>query len=263
VAANLGLIVHAAEREAHEVAAGRPRDRFAERGLADAGRPDQAQDRAGQLVGALLDREVFDDPLLDLLQTEVIVIEDLLGQLQVLLDLALLVPRDRQQPVEIVAHDSRLRRHGRHLAQLLELVGCLFARLLRELGLLDLALDLGELVLAFLVAELVLDRLHLLVEKILALGLLHLPLDAGPDALLDLQHRNLAVDQAEHLLQPLGDGRRLQDQLLVGNLDCEVRSDGVGELGIVLDLLNHADCLGRHLLVELHVALELGGGRAC
>jgi hypothetical protein len=41
-------------------------------------------------------------------------------------------------------------------------------------------------------------------------------------------------------------------ELLVGNLDCEVRSDGVGELGMVLDLLNHADRLGRHLLVELH-----------
>jgi hypothetical protein len=48
------------EREAHEVAAGRPRDRLAERGLADASRADQAQDRPGQLVDALLDREVFD-----------------------------------------------------------------------------------------------------------------------------------------------------------------------------------------------------------
>src|SRR4051795_10905366 len=85
------------------------------------------------LLGGCWAARVFDDPLLDLLQTEVIVIEDLLGQLQVLLDLALLVPRDRQQPVEIVAHNSGFRRHRRHLAQLLELVGCLFARLLREL----------------------------------------------------------------------------------------------------------------------------------
>ncbi len=262
VAADLGLIVHAAEREAHEVAAGRPRDRFAERGLADAGRPDQAQDRAGQLVGALLDREVFDDPLLDLVETVMIIVENLLGKLEVLLDLGALGPRDRQEPVEVIAHHSGFRRHWRHLPQLLELVGGLLARLLRELGLLDLVLDLGELVLAFLVADLFLDRLHLLVEKILALGLLHLPLDAGADALLDLQHRNLAVDQAEHLLQPLGDRRGLQDRLPVGNLEGQVRGDGVGELGIVLDLLNHADCLGRHLLVELHVALELGGGRA-
>ena len=41
-----------------------------------------------------------------------------------------------------------------------------------------------------------------------------------------------------------------------------MRGDRVGELGIVLDLLDDADYLGRHFLVELHVALELGDGRA-
>ena len=96
VAADLGLVAHAAERHAHEFAAGRLRDRLAERGLADAGRPDQAQDRPGQLVGALLHGEILDDALLDLLQAIVIGVENLLGQTQILLDLALLVPRDRQ-----------------------------------------------------------------------------------------------------------------------------------------------------------------------
>ena len=41
-----------------------------------------------------------------------------------------------------------------------------------------------------------------------------------------------------------------------------MRGDGVGELGVVLDLLDHADDLGRHLLVELHIVLELGDHRA-
>src|SRR5262249_2847815 len=70
-----------------------------------------------------------------------------------------------------------------HLPELLELVRRLLARLLRELGLLDLVLDLRELVLAFRVADLFLDRPHLLVKKKLALGLLHLALDARADAL--------------------------------------------------------------------------------
>jgi hypothetical protein len=215
-----------------------------------------------QLVSARLHREVLDDALLDLLQAVVVVVEDRLGVDQVLLDLRLLVPRDRQEPVEIVAHDGRFGRHRRHLAELLELVGRLVARFLRQAGLLDLLLQLGELVLAFLVAELLLDRLHLFVQVVLALRLLHLPLDAGADALLHLQHRDLALHQAEHLLEPLGDGRRLEDRLLVGDLDGEVRRDRIGELGIVLDLLDHADHLGRDLLVELHVALELGDDRA-
>jgi hypothetical protein len=50
--------------------------------------------------------------------------------------------------------------------------------------------------------------------------------------------------------------------LLVGNLDREMRSDGVGELGVVLDLLDHADDFRRHLLVELHIAFELVDDRA-
>src|SRR5205823_13554855 len=92
VTADLGLVAHAAERHAHEVAAGRPRDRLAERGLADAGRSDQTQDRATQLVGALLHGEILDDALLDLLQAKRIVIQDRLRGLEVRLDLGLLVP---------------------------------------------------------------------------------------------------------------------------------------------------------------------------
>ena len=211
VTADFGLVAHAAERHAHELAPGRPRDRLAERGLADAGRPDQAQDRSGQLVGARLHREILDDAVLDLLQSVVIVVEHGLRRDQILLDLGLLVPRDRQQPVEIVAHDGRFRGHRRHLAQLLQLVLRLLARFLGELGLGNLLFQIGQLVAAFVVAELLLDRLHLLVEIIFALGLLHLALDARADALLDLQHRDLALHQPEHLLEARGDRQRLQD----------------------------------------------------
>ena len=72
VAADLGLVAHAAQRHAHEVAAGGPRHRLAERGLADARRADQAQDRTLHLVHALLHGEVFEDALLDLLQPEMV-----------------------------------------------------------------------------------------------------------------------------------------------------------------------------------------------
>jgi hypothetical protein len=113
-----------------------------------AGRADKAQDRSSQLVDALLDREMLDDALLDLLQPVVAVVEDLLRERQILVDFGVLVPGNREQPVEIVAHDGRLGRHRRHLAQLLELVPSLLARLLRELGARDLVLDLGEVVLS-------------------------------------------------------------------------------------------------------------------
>ena len=119
----------------------------------------------------------------------------------------------------------------------------LFAGFLRELGLLDLLFELGDLVLAVLVAKLLLDRLHLLVEVVLALRLLHLALDARADALFDLQDGDFAFHQAEHFFQPLSDAWRLQDHLLVGNLDRQMRSDRVGKLGVILDLLDDADDL--------------------
>ena len=58
----------------------RASERLAERGLADAGRTDQAKDRAPQLVDPLLHRQIFDDALLDLLQTVMILVEDLLAR---------------------------------------------------------------------------------------------------------------------------------------------------------------------------------------
>src|ERR1700728_1637711 len=156
MAANFGLVPHAAERDAHEFASRRPRYRLSERSLADAGRTDQAQDRAGQLVGALLDRKVFDDALLDLLEAEMVGFKNLIGEPQILLDLGLFVPWDRKEPIEIIAHHSCFRRHRRHLPQLLELMLRLLARFLGELGALDLLFDLRELVLAVFVAELLL-----------------------------------------------------------------------------------------------------------
>ena len=92
MAANFGLVAHAAERKANEFASVRLGDRPAKRGLADAGGANQAQNRPGQLVGALLDGEVFDDPLLDLLKTVMIIVENLLGKFEVLLDLGALGP---------------------------------------------------------------------------------------------------------------------------------------------------------------------------
>jgi hypothetical protein len=230
--------------------------------VAFARRSDQAQDRSGQLVGARLHREILDDAVLDLLKPVVIVVQHGLRGLEVLLDLGLLVPRDRQQPVEIVAHDGRFRGHRRHLAQLLQLVLRLLPRFLGELGLGNLLFQIGELVATFVVAELLLDRLHLLVQVILALGLLHLALDARADALLDLQHRDFALHQAQHLLQALRDGQRLQDALAIGDLDGEMLRDLIAQLGEISDRLNHADDFGGDLLVQLHIAFEIGHDRA-
>lgn len=148
--ADFGLIAHAAQRHADELAAGRLGDRLAERGLANAGRSDEAQDRSLQLLLAALHGEIFDDAVLDFVEAEMVGVEHILREGQVLLDLGVLAPRYRKDPVEIVAHDGRFSRHRRHRPQLLQFGLRLFAGLLGELGLLDARLDLGGLVAAVL-----------------------------------------------------------------------------------------------------------------
>ena len=96
VPADLRLVVDAAQADAHELPPHRPRDRLPERGLADARRADEAEDRLAArlapaatsrrgaparpaplpLLAELPHREVLDDPILDLLEIVVVLVED-------------------------------------------------------------------------------------------------------------------------------------------------------------------------------------------
>ena len=117
VAADVGLVVDAAERDARELASERSRDRLAERRLADAGRSDQRDDRARtappstvrpRSLAELADREELDDALLHVLETGVVLIEDAarLGEVEVVLGAH--VPRDLEHPVEVRADPAVL-----------------------------------------------------------------------------------------------------------------------------------------------------------
>ncbi len=56
VAADLGLVTHAAERQPHELAVHRARDRLGQRGLAHAGRADEGEDGGLRLLHQRADR---------------------------------------------------------------------------------------------------------------------------------------------------------------------------------------------------------------
>ena len=258
MAADLGFVPDSAERDAHELPARRLGDGLAQRCLADPGRTDQAEDGALERAGARLHRQVLQDALLDLLQAIVVVLEDGLRAVQVDRPGLRLAPRDGQEPVEVVPDHGGFRGHRAHRPQLLQLGVGLGAGLLGQAGALDALFQLGQLVaLGVLFAQLALDRLHLLVQVVLALGLLHLPLHAVPDLLLGLHDRDLALHEGVDLFQALGDAEDLQQFLLVGDPDVEVRGDAVGQLAGVLDARQGGQGLGRHLLVQLNVGLEL------
>ena len=75
----------------------------------------------------------------------VILVEHRLRGVDILLDLLLHAPRQRQQPIEIVAHHRRFRRHRRHLTELFHLRIGLGLRFLRQLGVLDAIFELGDI----------------------------------------------------------------------------------------------------------------------
>ena len=110
VAADLGLIAHPAERHAGKLAAHRPGDRARDRGLADAGRADQAEDRAPHLAGQLQDGKIFEDPLFDLFQAVMVFVQDLFDFGNIEFAFGLLFPGQLDQPVKISPDDRRLRR---------------------------------------------------------------------------------------------------------------------------------------------------------
>ena len=254
-----GLVADAAQRQPHEVASGRLGDRARQRGLADARRADQAQDRPFELLHQRLHGEVLEDPLLDLLEAVVVLVEDPLGVDDVELLVGLLAPGEPQDPVDVVADDGRLGRHRGHHAELLELLLDLPLRLLREVLLLGALFQLGQLVLELVsVAELLLDRLHLLVEVVLLLRLLHLLLDARPDLPLHLQDLDLRLDQLVEPRQALRGRIDLQDRLLVGEFQLQLPDHRVGELAWIFDRLHGDQDLRRDPLVQFDVGLEGG-----
>ena len=141
MAANLGLVADAAERQAHEFASECARDRFAERSFTGARRPDEAQDRSLGVVLELAHREELEDALLDFFEVVMILVEHLARVFDVQIIFGRDAPRQADKPIEVGAHDGVLRRFGRdHLEALEFLVGD-FARLGRHLRLFDLLLD--------------------------------------------------------------------------------------------------------------------------
>ena len=230
VAADLGFVADAAERHTHELAVERTRDRFADRGLARAGRPDQRQDRAGALVlrdAALLAQlahgQVLDDPVLHVLEAGVVGVEDLAGDLRVEPLLRILSPRHGEQPVEVGADHRRLARGVAHALEPAELALRLLPHLVGHARFADLRavlVDHGALVLA----ELLADRLHLLAQEVLPL----LGLRAGLDVLADAP-AHLQLGQPLALQRRASSSRSITSSVLE-QLDA-LREGEVGRVG--------------------------------
>jgi hypothetical protein len=212
---------------------------------------------------SVLHREVLEDPLLDPPQPEVVGVEHLAPPARTSTAPSLrLRPRQGDDPVEVVAHHRRLGRHHVHLAQLAELLLGPRLHLHREVLGRERLRELLEVGPALLVAELLLDRLHLLVEPVLALVRLALPLDPRLELLLDLQELDLGEQRAVDPLEPRRHRHRLEQLLALLELELQRRHQHVREAVRVLERVDREQHLGRDGAVELDEPLEGGLDRA-
>ena len=273
MAADLGLVAHAAERHADELAPGGAGDRLADRGLAGAGRADQGEDRTAAPVlldapldAQLLDGEVLDDAVLDVLEAGVVGVQHRAGVDGIELLLGALLPRHGDEPVQVGADHARLARLLAHPLEPPELLGGLLLDRLRHAGLGDLGAVLLDDVRRVL-AELALDRLHLLAQEVLALLLVGALADVLADLAAQLQlDEPFALDLGGEL-EPLGhvDGFEHLDLLL--ERDVGRVADRVGQRAGLDDRaqeLGHALVGAAQLedLLDDGAVLALGGAGA-
>ena len=266
-------------------AAERARNGAAEARLADAGRTHEAEDRAldglgsspagsrlGGFPGELSHREVLEDPVLDLLQVVVIGIQDLAGVGHVEVVLGADAPGEVDDPLQIGPDHAVFGRGGRQALEAPELAVGLLLRLLGQLGRVDPLAELVDLGLLLVgLAELVLDRLELLAQVVLALSLLDPRLDLGLNLGAELDHLELAGEDLREPAQAPADVDLLEQLLLLGGRDPQRPGDQMGqrrgvihvgdrELQLLGQIGNLLDDLGKGALNVSGQRLKLGGG---
>ena len=280
VTADLGLVADAAEAHAHELAVQRARDRLAQRRLADAGRPDEAEDGSAALVLDLAlapeaaHRQVLEDAVLDLFQTGVVGLEHCARGGHVVLILGLLAPWQGQQPVEVGADGGGLGMARAGAVEALELALGLLASLVRERSLGDaLAVALG-VVGTVLVAQLLADGVELATQHVLALRLVHVLRDVVADLPPELDLGQRVTRPREGALEPQLDVERLEQLDLAlqrqvrrvarrvrqraGVLDRAQERDDAAGTARLEDLLDHDAVLACELVCVLADLVGVG-----
>ena len=101
MAANLGFVTHAAQRQANKLSAGGSRDGFAQTGLADSRRSDKAKNRSFRILYQLAHGEIFKNAILDLIQTKMIFIKNFFALGEVPDFFRFLFPGHTDQPVNV------------------------------------------------------------------------------------------------------------------------------------------------------------------
>ena len=149
---------------------------------------------------------------------------------------AALEPGDTDHPVQVAANDRSFGGHRGHHLQLAKLCVSFLQGLFRHPRFVDLILKIINFVRRIIhLTELFLNRLHLLVEVILALTLLHLLLDPAADPLLNLKQIDFSIHQRLQMLESTSHIRDLENALFLLQVDAHMSRDGIGKTARLFD----------------------------
>ena len=266
MAADLGLVVDAAQADAHELPPQGPGDALAQRGLPRPRRAGEAEDWPLHVFLELAHREIFEDPLFDFFQVVVVVVEHLAGASEVETVAAGLRPGQDGQPVEIRPDDRILGRAGVHPAQSFDLPLGFGQNVLGRLGLFETPpefFQFGVLGLAF--AEFFLNGFDLLAEEMVALRLGDFGTDLFLNLARQLQDGDLPREELAELFEARADVDFAEELLLFLDAERQAGAEQVGEpSGLArvhrgdLKFLGHLLTLIDHLLEEPTDVMHLG-----
>ena len=198
MSANLALVVQATQRYTAKLTAQGSGYALTQRGLTNSRRAIEAEDWRFQIALELDYSQVLENTVLNLLKAEVVGIELLACAVEVKVVLGNLVPRKVEHQVEI-GHLYRVLRNRR--VEALELCNLLVKNLC-NLPLPNLLLgSLAELlhVAIYIVAQLLLNGLHLLLEVVVALLLVNLGLHLLLNLLLEFKELLLTNENLKEL----------------------------------------------------------------
>ena len=258
MAADLRLVVDAAQGDAGQLPVEGPGHAHGDGGLAHAGRAHQAEDLPPQLGGELLDGQELQDALLHLVQAEVVGVQHLPRGRHVHPLLRLLPPGQLQHRVQIAPDDAGLGGAEGLLLQAAHLFVQLFRHLPGQLCPGDALAVLGQLVVSAgaVLPQLLLDHLHLLPQDIVPLAAGELLPHLALELLFHLQDLHLPAEALAQALQPAHRPQLLQDGLLVAGAHGQVLGDVVGDVAGILAGQHRQKDVGGHLGGQLDEGLK-------
>ena len=265
VTTDLRLVVQATQRHTHILAFHSRGDALAQRGLTDTRRTVEADNRTLQVTPQSQHSHIFEDTLLHLFHTVVVLIEDFLRTLQVQVVLRVFAPRQADEGLQIVQLHVEI---GTLWIQVVQFVGLLIehlTHLIRPFLSLGLTQQFALLGCRLAIAHLRLQILDLLLEEVVTLLLVDVLTRLVADVGLQVLEVDLTVQDLHHAEQAFLHVFHLQQGHLLLHGERHVRTDEVQGHHVVGDVLHGERCLVRNILADVdilvHHAAEVFNGR--